>query len=172
MMRVEDQRLVTGTGSFTDDAEADGALWGAFARSPHAHARLGRIDHAAAMAVPGARLVLTGEDWAKAGLGDIATGNRLVDSEGRPPRQAPWPVLARDKVRHVGQTVALCVAESKEGAEEMAARLDIAFGPLAAVAQIEDAVRAGAPQIWETAPGNVAFQWSLGDAQAVRAAFG
>ncbi|MGE0701790.1 MAG: xanthine dehydrogenase family protein molybdopterin-binding subunit, partial [Hyphomicrobiaceae bacterium] len=169
-MRVEDHRLVTGTGSFTDDMIAEGALWGAFARSPHAHAGIGAIDKASAMAVAGARLVLTGEDWKQAGFGPIPIQRRLTDAAGNGPRSAPWPVLADDRVRHVGEPVALCVAETRHAAEEMAAALSIDYRPLPALALIEDAVAPGAPQIWPSAPGNIAFHWTLGDKAAVDAA--
>jgi carbon-monoxide dehydrogenase large subunit len=170
-MRVEDQRLITGTGAFTDDTVADGALWGVFVRSPHAHAELGRISKNAAMRVAGARLVLTGEDWQAAGFGTVPVQQRLVDSEGRPPREAPWPVLAQGKVRHVGEPVALCVADTQAAAEEMALALTVDYVPLAAAALITDALAPGAPEIWPSAPGNVAFRWTLGDRAAVDAAF-
>jgi carbon-monoxide dehydrogenase large subunit len=170
-MRVEDQRLITGTGAFTDDTIAEGALWGAFLRSPHAHAELGRIAKGAAMGVPGARLVLTGEDWRAAGFGAVPVQRRLVDSDGRPPREAPWPVLALDKVRHVGEPVALCVADTKAAAEEMTLALSVDYVPLSAAALIGDALAPGAPELWPSAPGNVAFRWTLGDRAAVDAAF-
>ena len=170
-MRVEDQRLITGTGAFTDDTVAEGALWGAFARSPHAHAALGRIDRDAAMRIPGARLVLTGEDWAAAGFGPVPMQQRLVDGEGRPPRAAPWPILAHGKVRHVGEPVALCVADTKAAAEDMVTALVIDYTPIAAVALVSDALRPGVPEIWPSAPGNVAFRWTLGDRAATDAAF-
>ncbi|MGE0769345.1 MAG: xanthine dehydrogenase family protein molybdopterin-binding subunit, partial [Hyphomicrobiaceae bacterium] len=104
-MRVEDDRLITGSGAFTDDTPAEGALWAAFVRSPHAHARLRAIDKTRAMLIAGAHLVLTGEDWRDAGLGTIPMQRRLVDADGQPPRGAPWPVLAQDQVRHVGEPV-------------------------------------------------------------------
>lgn len=170
-MRVEDQRLITGTGAFTDDTPAKGALWGVFARSPHAHAMLKAIDKSAAMRIPGARLVLTGEEWREAGLGNIPMQRRLTDADGRPPREAPWPVLAHGKVRHVGEPVALCVADTRSAAEEMASALAVDYSPLPAVALIEDALVPGAPQLWPSAPGNRAFHWTLGDRAAVNAAF-
>ena len=102
MIRVEDQRLITGAGAFTDDTLAEGALWGVFVRAPHAHAEILGMDRRAAMTCPGARLVLDGKDWRAAGLGSIPMQQRLVDAEGRPPREAPWSVLADGRVRHVG----------------------------------------------------------------------
>jgi carbon-monoxide dehydrogenase large subunit len=171
MARVEDQRLVTGAGTFTDDALVEGALWGAFVRSPHAHADIGTIDKAPAMAIPGARLVLTGADWQAAGLGAIPVQQRLTDALGRPPREAPWPVLAHDRARHVGTPVALCVAETKAQAEAMALAVAVDWQPLPAVPTIVEALAPGASQLWPSAPGNVAFRWTLGDRAAVDQAF-
>ncbi len=171
MIRVEDQRLITGAGAFTDDTLAEGSLWGVFVRAPHAHAEILGIDKRAAMACPGARLVLDGKDWRAAGLGSIPMQQRLVDAEGRPPREAPWSVLADGHVRHVGEPVALCVATTAIAAEEMALALAVDYRALPAVSAIVDALAPGAPQLWPSAPGNVAFHWTLGDRDAVDAAF-
>lgn len=171
MIRVEDHRLVTGQGVFTDDITAEGALWGAFVRSEHAHAEIRGIDTSKAMRLPGARMALTGADWKAAGFGTIPVQQRLTDAEGRPPREAPWPVLADGKVRHVGQTVALCVAETKLAAEEMALAVEVDYAALPAAALIGEALEPGAPELWPSAPGNVAFRWSLGDRAATEAAF-
>ncbi len=170
-MRVEDHRLITGTGAFTDDAAAEGALWASFARSPHAHATIRSINKSTAMQVPGARLVLTGDDWRAAGLSAVPVQQRLTDADGRPPRAAPWPVLSLDTVRHVGEPVALCVAHTREAADEMALALAIDYSPLPAVPLIDDALAPSAPALWPSAPGNVAFRWTLGDRAAVDAGF-
>jgi carbon-monoxide dehydrogenase large subunit len=170
-MRVEDHRLITGTGAFTDDTPVEGALWGVFARSPHAHATIRSIDKSQAMQVPGARLVLTGDDWRAAGFGSVPVQQRLTDADGRPPRAAPWPVLSQDKVRHVGEPVALCVADSRAAADEMVAALSVDYTPMAAAALIDDALAGGAPELWASAPGNVAFRWTLGNRAAVNAGF-
>ena len=170
-MRIEDLRLITGTGAFTDDAQLDGAVWGVFARSPHAHADLLGIETAAALSLPGARLVLTGRDWQAAGLSGVLAPPRLTDKDGRPPRQAPWPALAQGRVRHVGEAVALCVAETREAAEEMALALEVSYAPLPTVAYITDALAANAPQLWPAAPRNIAFEWALGDMDAVNEVF-
>src|SRR5262245_22499790 len=110
--RVEDQRLLTGRGRFTDDPAAPGALWAVFARSPHAHAEIAAIDTAAAMALPGARLVLTGADLAAAGVKEIPVAKRLVDAAGRSPPDTGWRALALGRVRYVGEVVALCIADT------------------------------------------------------------
>ncbi len=171
--RLEDERLLTGRGMFTDDiaVAVPDALVGVFARSAHAHATLGAIDTTAALGMAGARLVLTGADLAKGGVKPIAVIPRLTDSDGRPPKPAPWPILATGRVRHVGEPVALCVADSEATARAMTEALVIDYQPLAAVSQITAARSGTAPLLHDTAPGNVTFHWELGDRDATAAAF-
>ncbi|MFM9941655.1 MAG: xanthine dehydrogenase family protein molybdopterin-binding subunit [Hyphomicrobiaceae bacterium] len=170
MHRLEDERLLTGRGVFTDDIEAPDALVGVFVRSPHAHAELGAIDRAAAIAIKGASLVLTGDDLAKAGVKPIAITPRLVDPDGKPPRDAPWPILAQGRVRHVGEPVALCIGATTAIAQAMADALQIAYQPLPAVTALADAKAPGAPQLTVTVPGNLVFHWELGDKAAMASA--
>ena len=170
MHRIEDDRLLTGRGRFTDDLCVPGALWGVFVRSPHAHATIGSIDRTAAMQVPGARRVIDGEEAAKAGLKPIPVAQRLTDEDGRPPRTTPWRTLALGRVRHVGECVALCVADSQAAAGKMAEALSVDYGVLPSVTDVLAAVRPGAAQLWPEAPGNIAFRWTLGDRAAVDAA--
>ena len=171
MHRLEDQRLLTGRGDFTDDHAAPGALWGVLVRSPHAHAAVVSIDAAPAMALPGARLVLTGADLVAEGVKPIAAAPRLTDAEGKPPRAAPWESLATTRVRHVGQAVALCVADSASTAIDMAEAVAVDWRPLPAVTDVRRAAAPGAPQLWPDIPDNVSFRWGLGDRAAVAAAF-
>ncbi|MFV0294912.1 MAG: xanthine dehydrogenase family protein molybdopterin-binding subunit, partial [Hyphomicrobiaceae bacterium] len=170
-MRKEDLRLVKGAGSFTDNIAVEGALWASFVRSPHAHADIGGFDTAAAMAIAGARLVITGADWQAAGLGAIPVQRRLTDSEGNPPKAAPWTVLAADRARHVGMPVAVCVAETKAEAEAMADAVEVDWRPRAAAPTLASALADGAPELWQSAPGNIAFHWTLGDKAATERAF-
>ena len=170
MYRVEDERLLTGRGRFTDDLAVPGALWGVFVRSVHAHAEIGGTDRAAALALPGARLVLDGADAVRAGLKPIPVTQRLVDADGRPPRETPWRALAVERVRHVGECVALCVADTPEAAARMAEALTIDYRALPSVTDVTAATQPGAPELWPSAPGNVAFKWTLGDRSAVDAA--
>lgn len=167
MHRLEDERLLTGRGRFTDDLAVPGALWAAFARSPHAHAAIRSIDRTAALAVAGARLVIDGQDAVRAGLKPIPVTQRLTDSDGRPPRETPWRTLADGRVRHVGECVALCLAETREAAEAMVDALAVDYEVLPAVSGIAAALAAGAPEIWPSALGNVGFTWTLGDKAAV-----
>ncbi len=170
-MRLEDERLVTGRGVFTDDVVADGALRAVFVRSPRAHADIRSIGIAMAMQVDGAELVLTGADLDAANVKPIPIMPRLTDAEGRPPAAAPWPVLAIGRVRHVGQCVAVCIAQTEAAALRMSELVDVDYAPLAAVSRIQDALADGAPQIWPGVSGNIAFRWGLGDAAAVATAF-
>lgn len=171
MHRREDQRLLTGRGRFTDDFAAPDALWGAFVRSAHAHADITAIDTAAAMAISGARLVLTGEQAARAGLNPIPVAPRLTDREGHSPRTPPWECLARLRVRHAGQCVALCVADTRAAAEAMVEAVDVSWRELPGVVDVRRAIEPTAPQLWPDAPANTAFRWGLGDAIATEAAF-
>ena len=145
MHRIEDDRLLTGRGRFTDDLAVSGALWGVFVRSIHAHAEIRRIDRGQAMAVPGARLILDGEDIASAGLKPIPVMQRLMDADGRPPRTTPWRALAIGRVRHVGECVALCIAETRAAAEQMAEALEVDYQALPSVTDVMAAVGAHVP---------------------------
>ncbi len=170
MYRIEDERLLRGRGRFTDDLAAPGALWATFVRSPHAHAEIVSVDAAAAMAVPGARLVLDGKAAAKAGLKPIPVAQRLTDAAGKPPRFTPWRTLAFEHARHVGECVALCVADTREAADAMSEAVAVDYRALPSVTDVLGAVRAGAPELWPEAPGNVGFHWTLGDKAATDAA--
>jgi carbon-monoxide dehydrogenase large subunit len=171
MRRIEDLRLLTGQGRFTDDLPAEGALAAAFVRSPYAHAELGPIE-TAAMAVPGARLVLTGADIEAASLKPIPVAARLTDADGKGPTLSPWPALAQGRVRHVGEVVALCVAETPAQALDMVERIAVDYRPLPVVIGFERALADNAEQIWPAAPRNVALHWTIGDLTATDRALG
>jgi aerobic carbon-monoxide dehydrogenase large subunit len=171
MHRLEDERLLTGRGCFTDDTRMPEALWGVFVRSPHAHADIVAIDAGPAMAVAGAKLVLTGADLVADGVSGIPIARRLTDKQGRIPRSPPWESLVHSRVRHVGQNVALCVAQTQAAAETMAEALAIQFRELPVVVDVRKAVEPGAPELWIEAPGNVSFTWGLGDVEKTKAAF-
>lgn len=171
MHRREDERLITGRGCFTDDIRAPDALWGVFVRAVHAHADIVSIDSTRAMQQPGASLVLTGEDLKRGSVGTIPITPRLVDSDGRPPRPTPWPILADGRVRHAGQCVALCIAETATAALAMSEALIVTYRELPSVTDVLDAISDGAPQLWPEIDHNIAFRWGLGDAAATAAAF-
>src|SRR5579884_813761 len=155
--RLEDHRLLTGAGSFQDDQTAVGALWGVFVRSPHAFADIRGIDASAAAAAPGVLAVLTAADLDAAGIGTVSVP---VPVPGSPDMVVTHrPSLAGDCVRHVGDTVALVVAESEAQARDAAELVEIDYAPRPAVTDVGRAAEPTAPQVWPEAAGNVAVDW-------------
>ena len=169
--RSEDGPLLTGGGRFTDDLDVPGQAHAAFVRATQAHAVIRGIDPHPALGLPGVIAVLTGADAQAAGLGAIPPAAVFPGRGGRPLVAAPIPPLAVDRVRHVGEAVAIAIAESPARAVDAAAAVVVDRDPLAAVAHVDAALAPGAPAIWPGAPGNVAFDWGDGDAAAVAAAF-
>jgi carbon-monoxide dehydrogenase large subunit len=164
--RREDPRLITGRGRFTDDIRLPGTLHAVFVRSPHAHARIRGIDVSAARAHPGVVAVYTGRDLADGGVNPIPTGWLL---EGLKPGERR--ALAVDRVRYVGEAVAVVIADSPYTARDAAELVEVDYEPLPAVAEVEAAVAPGAPTLYDDAPENVAFRWTIGDRAATDAAF-
>ena len=121
--RLEDQRLLTGKGQFIDDKPEEGALWLYVLRSPHAHAKIDAIDTTAARAAPGVLAVLTGEDAAADKIGGLICGWMIHSMDGSPMKAGPHPVLAQEKVRYVGDHVAVVVAESLADAKSAAVEI-------------------------------------------------
>jgi carbon-monoxide dehydrogenase large subunit len=170
MRRVEDARFLRGAGRYVDDVPAFGAAHLVVLRSPHAAARIRSIDTAAARAMPGVALVLTAEDLD--GLGVLRCVTPRHRRDGRPLAQTPWPMLAAEEVRYVGDAVAAVVAETRAAAQDAADAILVEYDPLPAVTDIGEAVRPGAPVVWPAlAPENESFVFRLGDAAAVEAAF-
>ena len=171
-LRTEDPRLVRGLGRYADDVNLSGQLWGVALRSPHAHATIAGIDCAAARHAPGARLVLTAVDLEAECIGSIPFMGGLANRNGSSLPPIPHPVLAADRVRHVGEPVAFVVAESHSAAHDASELIDVDYRPLDAAIGTADALAEGAPQIWNEAPGNLVLDWEIGDAGATRSAFG
>ena len=169
--RVEDPRLVQGLGRYSDDVSLPRQLHAVLVRSPHAHARLVAIDPGAALAMPGVRAVLTAADLASDGVVDLPTDRTRKRRDGSPAFATPRPALARARVRHVGDPVALVVADTREGAVDAADRVGVEYAALPAVAATADAGRAGAPAVWDEAPDNIAFVSEAGPRDAVARAF-
>ncbi|MGX9961994.1 xanthine dehydrogenase family protein molybdopterin-binding subunit [Roseomonas sp. F4] len=169
LRRLEDPRLLTGGGRFTADIAADGALQAVFVRSPHAHARILGIDTAAARALPGVVAVFTAAEVA--GLGHNPAVSEIHDAAGRRHVEPHRPPIPTDRVRHVGEVVAMVVAESLAAARDAAEMVAVDYDALPAVVRGDDALRAGAPQLHDQAPGNLVCDWTKGDAAAVEAAF-
>jgi carbon-monoxide dehydrogenase large subunit len=168
--RREDLRLLTGRGTFADDVDLPGQVHAVFVRSPVAHGILRGIDSAAARAAPGVLGVFTGADLEAAGIGPIPY--LPIPGFAMPtPVEAPRPALATGRVRHVGEAVAVVVAETRTQAEDAAELVVPDILPLPAAADTALAVRPGAPRVWDDAPDNVGLTWRGGDAAATEAAF-
>src|SRR5947209_6053282 len=140
-------------------------------RSPHAHARIVRIDTRGALKSPGVLAVLTGAEVAADGLGNLPTDRTRKRRDGTPAFATPRPLLARERVRHVGDPVALVVADAHQHAADAAERVAVEYEPLPALAATADARKPGVPVVWDEAPDNVAFVWSAGPKDAVTHAF-
>ncbi len=167
--RVEDQRLTTGTGRYTDDTAVEGALHGFVLRSQYAHASFKIRDKAAARGMKGVKLILTGEDVAD--LGDLPCKGLIKTVSGEQVKPLPVPVLPTDTVRHVGEAIAFIVAETLEQARDAAEAIDIEWTTLPSVTGIEEALDPKAHQVWPDRPGNVAFEAEQGDKAKTDAAF-
>jgi carbon-monoxide dehydrogenase large subunit len=167
--RKEDFRFITGKGRYTADINLPGQAYACFVRSPHAHARIKRID-ASRLVGRTDVTVLTGADLAADRIGDLVCGWMIHSKDGSPMKMAPHPALARDKVNYVGDAVAVVVADSLIAAKDAAEQVHVEYDVLPAVT---DPARAqDGPQIHEIAPRNTIYQWHLGDRAAVEAAFG
>ena len=169
--REEDPRLLQGRGRYVDDVKASGEVRAFVLRSPHAHARLGRIDTSAALAAPGVLGILTGEDLKKRGLGAPRPIVPRKKSDGSPAFVTPQPLLAQERVRYVGEPVAFIVAETVNQAKDAAELIEVEYDPLPAVVTPEGALAKGAPAVWDNNPGNEAFCHEAGDKAATDAAF-
>ena len=167
--RKEDLRFITGAGQYTDDVNMVRQTQGVFLRSPHAHATLRSIDLAKAKAAPGVVAIFTGADLT--GVNGLPCGWLITGTDGKPMNEPPHPVLAQGKVRYVGDQVALVIAETLHQAKDAAELIDVDYEVLPAVVNCVDALKPGAPQIHEQAPGNKCYTWALGDKAAVDAAF-
>ena len=168
--RSEDGPLLTGRGRFTDDVDLPGQVHAAFARSAAAHGVIRAVDTSRALALPGVLAVLTGRDLAAAGLGAIPPAASFPGRGGKALASAPIPPLAVDRVRYVGEAVAIAVAETAAQAADAAALVILDLDPLPAAADVDRALAASAHPIWPEAAGNIAFAWTDGDAITVDAA--
>ena len=169
LRRREDRRLLTGTGRFVDDSAPPGLAHAWFVRSTVAHGDLRAVDGAAARAAPGVLAVYTAADIAGA-LGPLPVVARPAGRDGRPAAVPDQPLLATDRVRFVGDTVTMVVAETAAEAQAAAELVACDIAPRPAVIDPEAALAAGAPRLWDDVPGNLSFAWEAGDVEAVRAA--
>ncbi|MCL4798635.1 MAG: xanthine dehydrogenase family protein molybdopterin-binding subunit [Burkholderiales bacterium] len=169
--RVEDPRFLTGRGRYVDDINLPHQAYAALVISPHAHARVNGVDASKALAAPGVLCVLTGADVVAEKLGGLPPQFMPEDMGGPKGYRTFRPILATEKVRFVGDRVAIVVAETAAQARDAVELVEVDYAPLAAVANAEDALADGAPRVWDDAPGNLAFPLALGNKDATDAAF-
>ena len=179
--RLEDKRFITGKGRYTDDIGRPGQAHACFLRSPHAHARLQAIDIAEAERAPGVVAVFTGADIKKFApdsddlleedLGGLICGWMIHSKDGSPMKAAAHPVLAKDRVRYVGDHVAVVIAETLRQAQDAAELISVDYEILPSVTETANARADGAPEVHEGIGRNTVFEWELGDRAATEAAF-
>jgi len=169
--RKEDQRFLTGAGNYTDDINIQGQTYAYFLRSPHAHAAIRKIDTRAAAAAPGVVAIFTGADLAEAKVGGLPCGWLITDVNGQPMKEPPHPLLAQGKANHVGDQVAVVIAETYLQAKDAAELIEVDYDVLDAVADVATATQPGKPQVHDIAPNNTCYVWGHGDKAAVDKAF-
>src|SRR5712692_6673046 len=167
--RKEDYRFLTGAGQYTDDVAFAGQTYAAFVRSPHAHAVLKKIGIAKAKKAPGVIAIYTGADLAAAKVGGLPCGWLITDVKGQPMKEPPYPPLAQGKVRHVGERVAVVIAETAAQARDAAELVEVDYQALPAV--VSAAKAKSGPALHEIAPDNTCYVWAIGDKNVVDAAF-
>ena len=179
LRRKEDERLLTGKGRFSDDFSIEGEAHAAMVRSPHPHARVVRVDTATARTMPSVLGVFTGADCVADGLKPIphtpvpATkfDMKLTAPNGGPVFAGPHMLLAADKARHVGEAVAMVVAKTRAQAQDAAEAIEVEYETLPFVIHSEDALKSGAPLVWDEIPGNVPSDTRFGDQARTDRAF-
>ena len=169
--RNEDPALLRGEGRYTDDISLPGALWCAVVRSPYAHGVIRGIDPKAARSMPGVVGVFTGADLAAASYGPLRCTLPFTNADGSPLRNIARPALALDKVRFVGDPVAFVVAETRAAARDAAEAVVLDIDPLPAVTEASEAVRPGAPRLYDDIPDNTVLDFAFGDELKLAEAF-
>src|SRR6201991_3043964 len=170
VVRKEDKRFITGKGRYVDDIKLTGMTFAHFIRSPHAHARVKSIDSSEATKIPGVT-VLTGKELVDDKVGNLICGWAITSKDGTPMKMGAWPAMAPETVRFVGQAVAVVIADSKNLARDAAEAVVVNYEELPSVPDVMSAVKPGAPQLHPEAPGNVIYDWVLGDEAATNEAF-
>ncbi|MDE0540277.1 MAG: xanthine dehydrogenase family protein molybdopterin-binding subunit [Rhodospirillales bacterium] len=168
--RSEDPRLLTGNGRYTDDVNLPHQAYAVFVRSPHAHAEIKSIDASTAKAMPGIVDVLTGAEHEADGMGEITGPTPRKRRDGSVMFRPPRPALTSDRVRHIGQAVAMVIADSPARARDAAETVAVDYHPLPAVLGTLEANRDGMPAIWDGAPDNESFFFEMGDGDAAASA--
>ena len=169
--RVEDNRFLKGEGKYTDDFNMQHQTFAVYVRSPHAHANLVSVDISAAKAMAGVITVFTGKDIKDAGIVGSICGWQVDFKNGDTMKEPGHPILAFDKVRHVGDAVALVIAEDLGKAVDAASAVEVNYEVLDAIVDPKAAVLDGAPQVHDDVPNNTIFDWELGNKEETDAAF-
>jgi carbon-monoxide dehydrogenase large subunit len=170
LRRREDARFLTGAGQYTDDVVLPGQTYGFFLRSPYAHARIKSIDLAKAKTMPGVVAIFTGADIAESKIGGLPCGWLITSKDGTPMKEPPHPILAHGKARHVGDGVALVVADTYLQARDAAEAIVVDYEELPPVIDMSSAESIGSA-VHDDVPNNVCYDWGHGDKAAVDAAF-
>jgi len=161
--RVEDQRFITGNGNYVDDINLAKQCHAVFVRSDQAHAELKGVDTDKAASAPGVIAVLTGAEVAADSLGGLPCGWGITSIDGNPMAEPPWPILAQERVRFVGDAIAVVIAETRIQALDAAELVEVSYNPLPAVVATAEANKDGAPQVWADAKNNTCFHWAIGE---------
>lgn len=169
--RVEDPRLLKGGGRYTDDIALPGMLHGVVLRSPHAAAKITRIDTAAAAKLPGVRGVYTSADLKKDGVSPLPCAALVENRDGTPQAAPPHPALAEGMVRHVGDPVAFIVADTVKQGRDAAEAIEVDYDILPAITDPATAMDKGQTRVWPEVEHNLAFDWEIGDKKATETQF-
>jgi len=168
--RREDYRFLTGQGTYTDDINRPRQLYAYILRSPHANARIAGIDTSPAAKAAGVVAIYTGKDLEADGIGGLPCGWQIHSKDGSPMQEPPHPVLASGQVRHVGDPVAVVIADSLAQARDAAELVEVDYTVAPAVTDVADALKPGAPLVFPEVPGNICYDWHIGDPAVVDAA--
>ena len=169
--RLEDTRFLRGKGKYVDDMILPGQAYAAFTRSPFAHARIADIDIASALEMPGVMHIMLGKDLVEAGLPPLPCGWMIHSRDGEPMKVGVRHALAVDRVRYVGEPVALVIAQNRDEARNAAEAIFVDYDDLPVTTDITDAMTDGAQLVHDEVAGNVSFDWEIGDQTATDAAF-
>lgn len=168
--RVEDKRFLTGRGRYTDDLNQPNQLYACILRSPHAHANLKKVDVSQAKAAPGVIDIFTGSDMAADEVGSLPCGWQIHSKDGSPMHEPGHPPMAVTKVRHVGDQVAIVIAETKSQARDALDIIEVDYEVLPAAINMDEAL-SGKALVHDDVPNNMCFDWEIGDKEATENSF-
>jgi carbon-monoxide dehydrogenase large subunit len=169
--RFEDTRLLTGKGRYQDDMNLPRQAYAVFVRSPHVHARIRSIETTAAGIAPGVVAIYTGVDYAADGLAMPKAAMPRKKADGSPMFAPQRPALVADRVRYVGDPVAMVIAETLAEAKDAAELVEVDYEPLPSATETALAAQPGAPRVWDENPDNISHTYERGDKHATEAAF-